>query len=185
MITMENYGEIQNAINFAKQDDTPIVAVTDDEISVLGDPNKTQKKVKSYRIRFAFPKTADWIKAIGQENIEKSTENYIVTTMEFKNVTITPRLQAKVVSSFVELYSFFQKVEENGAVVDPTLEDIRMILSELSNDIEDKMYNAVSSVLGISAKYTDYMVISDVIRTTAQLIVDFPEILNEADLFFA
>lgn len=184
MLTLENYKGIQDAIEIAREDDTPILAVSEDEIAVLGDPNKTKAKKGNYKIKFAFPKTEEWIKSVGAEKIEKYTQNYIVTSMEFKDVTVTPRTQAKVTAAFVELYAFFTKVESDGTVVDPTLEDVKSILSELTNEIEDKMYNAVATVLEISPKYADYMLLGDVIRVTGQLIADFPDIINEADLFF-
>lgn len=184
MLTLEEYREIKEKMDEAQEDDTPYATVTDDELHILGNPNNTKTKSHEYTVGFAFPRTKEWEKSVGEENILKKTDNYIYMERKFEDVFITPRMQAAVVSSFVEFYAFFQKINADGSVEEPTLDEIRVILRELSGELEAAMYNAVGKVLGVKEELIDFMIIGDVVKTCLKLIGDFPEIVNEADLFF-
>ena len=48
MMTIDQLGELKGAIEKAREDDTPYIGIKDDELHVLGDPNKTEVKSADY-----------------------------------------------------------------------------------------------------------------------------------------
>ena len=54
-ITYEEFVEMKKKMDEAEEDTTPYAITDGDEISVVGDPNKTEIKKNDYVILFAYP----------------------------------------------------------------------------------------------------------------------------------
>lgn len=120
MISIDQLGELKGAIEKAREDDTPYIGIKDDEIHVLGDPNKTEVKSADYVVHFAFPNTEEWrnrAEANGDE-IGKTTDDgrYFLATRRFKNVYLSPRRMGAVVSTLAQIESFLYKIMDNGEI---------------------------------------------------------------------
>ena len=55
IINVDQLGELKGAIEKAREDDTPYIGIKDEELHVLGNPNKTEIKPADYVVHFAFP----------------------------------------------------------------------------------------------------------------------------------
>ena len=60
MISIDQLSELKGAVEKAREDDTPYIGIKDDELHILGDPNKTEVKAADYVVHFAFPNTEEW-----------------------------------------------------------------------------------------------------------------------------
>ena len=185
MITLEEYRDVKSAMNESLEKDTVNLVIQDDEMHVVGDPNKTKVKKHDYKVRFAFPNTEKYKKMLKNEQILKETANYLVMEQEFKDVFVSPRLHSSVLSSFSEVYAMFVYITDDGELRDLTPEEELNVLKMMGEDVTNRMYHAVATVLEIESDYEDFMLIGDVVKVMVQLIVDFPEIINDTDLFFA
>lgn len=183
MITQNDFMKLQDARERAlAENDTPYLVVANDKMSVGGDANKTEVKKHDYTIGFAFPK--EWADKVGKENIRKEIGQYIIVDIEYKDVFLKPRKQMSVISALVELEPFFNKILDDGQVKDLAPEDIRDVLNTLNDEMQERLYNAVASILGVDKSLVDYMIITDVIITATRIYADFPEAVNEANAFF-
>ena len=181
-ITREEFEEIKRRFDEAENDDTPYAIVANDEIGIVGDPDKTEQKKGEYTIRFGFPNTPEWREHIDPKEIFKETENYIGVEKTFKNVFISPRRHSIVISAFTELYAFFNYITDDGEIRELTEEEIPMALQMLDENI-DAVYKAVASVIGIDADIAEWMFQTDATTALLKMIKDFPEIVNETDFF--
>lgn len=179
MITMEEFEKMKEAMEKAEKDETPYMAVANEEMHVLGDPNKTETKKGEYKIRFAFPKKWEV-----KDEVIKETDNFKVVERTYHDVMISARLHPSVISSFVRIQSFFSMIEDDGSIREPSEDEVKMLLEELNDEMTETIYNAVGAVLKLSPEEKDCMLITSVMTTVIQIINDFPEIINEADLFF-
>lgn len=182
MITQNDFLKMQNARKRAEEDDTPFLVMDGDKMKIPGDANKTQVKKHDYTIGFAFPAT--WKDRFDPKDIVKEVGQYIVVDIEYKDVFLNPRLQMTAISALVELEPFFNKVYDNGEVKDLTVDEVRDVLRYLDDDMTKALYHAVAVILGVDKSIEEYMLISDVIATSIMITEDFPEAINEANVFF-
>lgn len=180
--TKEEFEEIKRTMDGTETDDTPFAIVTEDEVGIMGDPNKTEMKKGEYKIKFGFPNTEEWKKAVDPNEIFKETENYIGVEKTFKNVFISPRKHPAVLAAFTELYAFFNYISEDGEVRDLKDEEISMALQMLDENI-DAVYRAVGAVLGLDPSVSEWMLQTSASYALLEMIRDFPEIINETDFF--
>ena len=122
MVNIDQLGELKGAIEKAREDDTPYIGIKDDELHILGDPNKTEIKAADYVVHFAFPNTEEWrarAKSMGDE-IGKTTEDgrYFLATRQYRNVYLTPRRMGAVVTALAQIETFLYKITEDGEVKD-------------------------------------------------------------------
>lgn len=175
----------------AKKDDTPYVAIADDEINVLGNPNKTEVVKHDYKIDFAFPNTKEnkeMLKASGIE-IKLETENYLRIEREFKDAYLVPRRATDVIEAFTRVQAFINKVtvlddEGNFEVNIRTDEEMLEVMTELNTDMEDAIYRAVGKFFRLSDYETDCMVLPSVIFNVIQIAVNNPDLMNGSEVFF-
>lgn len=188
MIKMEQLDELKQAIKEAEKDDTPYIGIKDDELHVLGDPNKTEIKPADYVVHFAFPNTQEFrAKAeLHGDEIGKETADgrYFKVTRTYPNVYLTPRRIAGVVSAMAQLEAFLLKVTENGEIREMNEEEMRMILSGLYNELSDAVYDVVATVLRIPYDEIDFMLPMSAVRNAVQIYLNNPSAVNETDLFF-
>lgn len=162
---LKEYNEISEALDKAEEDVTPFTVVSNGEVNIVGDANKTELNKHDYTIKFRIYKDGkyEWV------------------TKEFKDVFITPRNDLKVSRMLTQLLPFFKK-PENGEIKEYTREEKLEIISK--DETMDAMYDAVAAVLNIPENLKNFMVPESVIHAATKIISDFPEMVNEADTFF-
>lgn len=188
MVTLDQLGELKSAIKEAEKDDTPYIGIKDDELHVLGDPNKTEIKPADYVVRFAFPNTKEWkarAKANG-DKIGKITEDgrYFLAEREFRNVYLTPRRMSGVVSALAALESFLYKVTENGEIKDLSYEESVAVIQTMNGELSDATYDVVATVLRIPYDEMEWMLPMNTMENAVKIAYNNPSAINEADLFF-
>lgn len=152
------------------QAETKVVpyVVVDKELAVAGDANETEKKSHDYKITFRVPKDGA----------------YVHKTVEYKDVFITPRMDTKVVKALTAIIPYLRKVKTGGTVEKYTDEEKVKIFESLGDDFYDAIYELVGTVLKIDKDLIDYMTPQSVMDAATQIILDYPETVNEADTFF-
>lgn len=175
IIPVDDLVGIKDKLDEAQEDETPYLAINDDKMYVIGDPNKTEHKAFDYTLKFRFPK-----------DIESDGEivgNYKIVTRHYKNVTIKPKNDLKIVDAIMSIEPFFRKITEDG-VGEYTEEEMRSVLSSMSDDVISGMYNVVAAVLDLNPSIAEYMMPYSMLDALGQMINDFPEVFNESDAFF-
>lgn len=180
MITLEEFKAMQKGVAEAKNDETPYLAVIDDELHVVGDVNKTEHKRFSYTVRFAFPNEDKY----RNEKVIKETPNYLICEREYNNVFIPARRHPTVLNAFVRVESFIMAITDDGDVRDVTEEEAKMLLQMLDDEIVDAVSDAVGKVLGLTPFEAQCIVATSAVQVITQMQADIPEVINEADLFF-
>lgn len=181
-ITREQFEELKRKFDEAESDDTPFAVVANDEVGIVGDPDKTEMKKGEYTVKFGFPNTEEWKSKIDPKDIFKETENYIGVERTFKDVFISPRRHSAVLAAFTELYAFFNYIEDDGEVRDLTDDEIPQALMILDSNI-DAVFKAVGAILGLDEAVSDCMIPVSASTTLIKMCIDFPEIINETDFF--
>ena len=187
----EQMSELLKASEEAKKDDTPYVAIVDDEINVLGNPNKTETKRHDYSVEFAIPNTKEnreLLKANGVE-IKFESENYLRIERVFKDIFVPARRASDILEAFTRLQAFINKVtkiDDNGnlEITVRTDEEMLEVMSELNKDVEDAIYRAVGAFFGLSDKDTDSIVLPSAIFNAIMIAANNPEIMNGSEVFF-
>lgn len=175
LIPVDRLIDIKTKLDKAQEDETPFLAINEDKLHVIGDPNRIQRKKFEYDLKFRFPKD---IECDG-----KIVGNYKIVTRHYKNVTINPQNDLRIVEAIIQIEPFFRDAKE-GQVTDYTPEDLRNVVTSMSQEVITGMYNIVAGMLDIKPELTKYMIPFSMIEVFEQLIVDFPEVFNEADAFF-
>ena len=188
MITLDQLGELKSAIKEAEKDDTPYIGIKDDELHVLGDPNKTEIKPADYVVHFAFPNTNEWksrAQAVGDE-IGKTTEDgrYFLAKRTYKNVYLTPRRMSAVVSALAQIESFLYKISENGEVKELSYEEMQSVIQVMNGELLDATYDVVATVLRIPYDEMEWMLPMNTMENAVRIAYNNPSAVNEADLFF-
>ena len=167
-MTENEYREIDEAIDKAQESVVPFPVQTEDELSVVGDANQTELNKHDIKIEFRIPQQG----------------KYTSYTREFKGVYITPRQNVSIVKAFTTLMPFFRKPSDGG-VVEYTEAEKREIATKFDQSVYDAMYDLVAVVLGIDMDLKDYMTPQSVMDATVKILLQYPEMVNEADTFFA
>lgn len=172
MATKINYEEIKEGLEAAQSDTTPFL-IPDEELTVVGDANKTELNIHDFEIKFRMP-----------QKQEDGTIKQITGTKEYKGVYITPRVDTAVVKLMTKLMPYYKKPLEDGGVSDLSPEETVKIIENFSDDIIDVLYETVGTFLRIDPALRDYMTVDSVMSAAAKIIRQFPEVANEADTFF-
>lgn len=179
-MTQDEFLKIKKAIDKAEEDDTPYAGVVDDKIVINGNANNTELKKHDYEVKFILPKEMKSMFPDAEEH-----GKYILATIEYKDVYITPRQNLKVTSAMAQILPLFRKLQEDGDIESLSDADAIEIYGALDDSVIDAFYRLVSVALNVDESLVDYMAVSSVIGNTVQIIQDFPNAVNEADLFFA
>ncbi|MBL1227991.1 hypothetical protein IW492_01945 [Enterococcus sp. BWB1-3] len=171
---------ISDKLKKTNEDDTPFAIVKDQEVSVIGDANKTEIKQANYSVRFRVPKT------FFEEAPEGAKEvgSFYVFNVDFEGVTITPRSDLKIVDAIMKIIPFFNKLRENGEVEAFDKEELLSIFVNAGDDVHLAIYNLVATFLGIDDQLGEYMLPFSVIENLNKIMDSHPEVFNEADVFF-
>lgn len=188
MINVDQLGELKDAIEKAREDDTPYIGIKDDELHVLGNPNKTEIKPADYVVRFAFPNTPEW-RARAEANgdkIGKTTEDgrYFLAEREFKNVYLSPRRMGATVSTLAQIESFIYQVTANGELKELSREEMLSLAQVMNGELSDATYDVVATVLRIPYDEMEWMLPLNTVENAVKIAKNNPSAINEADLFF-
>ena len=188
MISVEQLGELKGAIEKAREDDTPYIGIKDDEVHVLGDPNRTEVKAADYVVRFAFPNTEEWrSRAAGMgDKIGRTTEDgrYFLAERSFRNVYLTPRRMGAVVTALAQIESFLYRITENGELRDLSRDEMVSVMSVMNGELSDVVYDVVATVLRIPYEEMEWMLPLNAVENAVKIAANNPSAVNEADLFF-
>lgn len=180
MLTQEQFLEMSKNLKKAEEDDTPIIALVNDEVNVVGDANKTELNKHTYSIRFRFPEELSNYKTPDSIEVGKWFINEIV----YEDVFVSPRRDLKVVSAIMGIVPFFKSVSDSGELVNKTDTELLEFARNLPDEIILDMYDIVSAFLNVDESLVEYMSPFSVIEVMGDLIRDYPEVFNEADVFF-
>ena len=188
MLTMEQLDDLKLAMKEAQKDDTPYIGIKDDEIHVLGDPNKTEVKAADYVVHFAFPNTEEWrarATNMGDE-IGKTTADgrYFLAKRIYKNVYLSPRRMGATVAALSQIESFLYKVTENGEVKELNNDEMLSLMTVMNGELSDATYDLVATVLRIPYEEMEWMLPLNTIENAVKIALNNPSAVNEADLFF-
>lgn len=188
MISIDQLDELKGAVEKAREDDTPYLGIKDNELHVLGDPDKTEIKAADYVVCFAFPNTDEW-KARAEANgdeIGKTTEDgrYFLCKRKFKNVYLSPRRMGAVVSTLAQIESFLYRITENGEIKELNYEEMQSLLQVMNGELSDATYELVATVLRIPYEEMEWMLPLNTVENAVKIAVNNPSAVNEADLFF-
>lgn len=188
MISIDQLGELKGAVEKAREDDTPYIGIKDDELHILGDPNKTEVKAADYVVHFAFPNTDEWrarAERMG-DKIGKTTKDgsYFLATRTFRNVYLTPRRIGAVVTTLAEIESFIYKITDNGEIKEMNYEEIKSLMMVMNGELSDATYELVATVLRIPYEEMEFMLPMNTMENAVLIAKNNPSAVNEADLFF-
>ena len=188
MLKMEDLDNLKTAIQEARNDDTPYIGIKDDEIHILGDPNKTEIQAADYVVRFAFPNTEEWkarSMSMGDE-IGGTTDDgrYFFATRRFKDVYLSPRRMGAVVTTIAQVESFLYKILDNGEIKEMSYDEMVAMMTVMNGELSDATYELVATVLRIPYEEMEWMLPLNTIMNAVQIAKNNPAAVNEADLFF-
>lgn len=130
-ISLNDILKIEDAIDTARDDDTPYAVYGRDDtevIEVIGDPNKTEVKKSNYNIKFRY--TLEELNGNIPEGAEVIARRFVVFNHRFEDITLNPAKDLTVVSCMMDIFPFFAELES--------------ALEERNSEIEglEKEYNA-------------------------------------------
>lgn len=180
---MEEFLKIKHGVEEAEKDDTPYMVATDEQISVVGDANKTEVKQGDYEIWFRI--TADMIKDFPYkpEEVQQFGVFYKIKVI-FKNKTVTPRNDVRLMNAATKLMPFFNELEDNGGVKSLSDREAGELFLDHYEEFDLAIYNLVATFLGVDDYYGEYMLPKHVFNAMLQLIAEHPELINATDAFF-
>ena len=108
---------------------------------------------------------------------------FIYVDVEYKDVTINPRNDLKIVRDVAVLYPFFRKQAEDGGLQAMTEDEFVEFAEQLSDEVIDAMYNLVADFLDEDKEVAQKFTWPSVLDLILQFMEDFPEVFNEADFF--
>lgn len=188
MLQVEQLDDLKQAIKEAEQDDTPYIGIKDDEIHVLGNPNKTEIEAADYVVHFAFPNTEEWrrrAEANGDEIGQTTEDNrYFLCKRRYKNVYISPRRMGGLVSALAQIESFIYKITDNGEVKELSYDEMMSMATVMNGELSDATYDVVATVLRIPYEEMEWMLPINAIENAVKIAKNNPSAVNEADLFF-
>lgn len=188
MMSIDQLGELKNAVEKAREDDTPYIGIKDDELHILGDPNKTEIQEADYVVHFAFPNTEEWrtkAEANG-DKIGKTTDDgsYFLATRIYKNVHLSPRRMGAVVTTLAQIESFLYKIMDNGEIKELSYNEMVSLATVMNGELSDATYELVATVLRIPYEEMEWMLPLNTIENAVKIAKNNPSAVNEADLFF-
>ena len=188
MMKIDQLGELKGAIEKAREDDTPYIGIKDDELHVLGDPNKTEVKAADYVVHFAFPNTEEWrgrAKMMGDEigNTTKDGRMFFAKRT-YKNIYLTPRRMGAVVTALAQIEQFLYKITEDGEIKEMNYDEMVAVMTVMNGELSDATYDVVATVLRIPYEEMDYMLPLNTMENAVKIAKNNPSAVNEADLFF-
>ena len=182
MITVDNMMDITDAIDKAQEDDTPFLNVNGDNISVIGNPQRTEPRNRNYTLKFGIPK--EWKERLGKNAkvIAETDYEYVIETT-FRNVFVPARNRTKVTTAMANLMPFLRKVTPAGDVETLSVDEYVEIARSLNDEVVDAVYEVLRTVFRLDEEIAECILLSSALANISQLFYDLPGVVNESDLF--
>lgn len=170
-MTENEYREIDEAIDKAQESVVPFPVQTEDELSVIGDANRTELNAHSFTLHFTAP---------------NEQGKYTRYTKEYQNVFISPRHAPSINKAMTSLMPYFRKIKGDGSVASYTEAEKVQIAREMSQSQElyDIMRDLVAIVLNVDDTSKNYIDNDDVFESTIKILLQYPDMVNASDTFF-
>ena len=124
-ISLNDILKIEDAIDTARDDDTPYAVYGRDDtevIEVIGDPNKTEVKKSNYNIKFRY--TLEELNGNIPEGAEVIARRFVVFNHKFEDITLNPAKDLTVVSCMMDILPFFAELESTFEQRDSEIEGL-------------------------------------------------------------
>lgn len=167
-----DFNAIREDMEAAQTDTTPFL-IPGDEPTVVGDANKTRINSHDFEITFRVP-----------QEMEDGSVQQIKKTKEYKGVYITPRMDAVVQRLVTKMMPYMYEIAEDGSLRPYTAEEINKVSEEFDKEMTDILYETVGTILKIDPVLWDCMMPDSVQAAASKIILQIPELVNEADSFF-
>ena len=180
-MTQEEILSIKRSMEKAEKDDTPFAVVNDGEVTVVGDPNKTQKKEVTCAILFRIP--VEYGKLLDDVKLSSDGRFYLAE-VEYKAMTVTPRKEIVYKGKMLSILNFVKAMKDDGEI--ETIDDKTFVnlFYMYPEQMSFAIYDFVGEFLNIPVEIRDMMEDVSVISAFNDILESFPEIYNGADLFF-
>lgn len=122
--TLDDIQNLDKAIEKARDEDKPFAVYSGDEISVVGDANKTEVVKSEYDITFMYPKDEYYERYDSVPSNGKETANFVFLKHKFTNVTVNPRNNTLLAEAIIKIVPFFQEYERLNGAFEEKLEKI-------------------------------------------------------------
>lgn len=188
MLNIEHATELRDALKEARKDDTPYMAVDDNEIHVFGDPNKTEIKPADYTVKFLFPNTDEFKKMVERTGDKAGSVTddgrYFYCEREYKNIYLSPRNIGNAISALAQIEQFLFNITEDGELKDLSYEEMQSLMNVMTHELSNQTYELVASVLRIPYNEIEWMLPINTVENAVKIVYNNPSAVNEADLFF-
>lgn len=185
--TFAGITKIAENLSKTHEDSTPFVLHKDDgNIEIVGDPNKTENKKHNYVIKYRFSeKEFNELFPHGVDaDVTTVAKHWKVIEVEYKDITVKPRRDLGMVGAITKVFPYFYELKDDGSMRRYNTEELTEVFFVAEDELIENMYRIVTFFLDIPKKEAEYMTCVSVLRTMGELIMDFPEVFNEAELFF-
>lgn len=186
MLTREQFEQLEQVRENARNDDTPYIGIVDNTINVNGNPNKTEIKPADYTVHFIFPDNELFrtrIKTTG-DKILGSEDGYIWVERTYKGVYITPRRMPDATTTGAIIEQFINTVSEDGKELKSlSYEQIVDIMSVDYKQVQNAVFDLVSTVLDISEAEAEWLAPIDTLSVALQIALNNPAFVNGTDFF--
>lgn len=183
MMSEKDLLRITEAMKEAEKDETPFQVTDGENMNVVGDPNKTERKSIDVSILFRFP--TQFLGDMKDSATMVADGKYGLVEIEYKNLCITGEMDLALISQLMVLEPFFVEVLKDGNTEYRDEEALQAIIRDnLSNrKILSAMYEFVGIVCGMKEELIPFMYYESVLESFIKIITEFPEVLNETYFF--
>lgn len=145
--TLNDWIDIQNAVEKAREDDTPYaVHQKNGDLAVVGDANKTESR-KSFEYIAKFRYEEKELEVLPENAIK--TGRFVTFEHKFSDIHITPRNDLQLVEASLGVFPILKAFEENSQLYDGKAREIdpNVVIAEGTYRSEDselqKQLNAI------------------------------------------
>lgn len=186
---IKEYERIHQLITSSDESDVPIPMVKErsdgtNEISVIGDPNKTEVVKGDYKMKFRMDKKR--FEELGLTDEYVAGDNFVVFEREYKDVSITPRTDIRVRYAMHKVIPYYLTEEKakGKELRYLTPEEHIEFVAYMEPKMVDAIYLVVGAILGLENELTWCMISNEVFGAFGQMLTEHPEIAKDANLFF-
>lgn len=173
----KTYNNIKTAMDSAEKSDTPYLVQNEEDLKVVGNPNKAIKKKVTIEMEYAVPVDM---------NVEgEIVGDYKIVKKTYKDIFISGKIMSAVMGSIATLLPYFYKPTEDGDMVDYSRIETQEIIKSLRfPEFNDTLYLLLESVLGISKDLAEKAIPRSLTNFLETILIEFPELVNESYAFF-
>lgn len=167
--TLDDISKMDKAIEQAREDDKPFPVYAGDEISVVGNANRTEQETADFEISFRYGKDEYYALYDSLPSNAKETKNFVILKHVFKDVYVSTRNDTLLVEAVLKIVPFFQEYER---LLSESEERLEKIEQEYNAKFIGKRTNAVKTTLKDEKKNAEMLSRYDkeMKKVTAELI---------------